>query len=281
MKISKFLLLVIPLIAAISCSDDNTNPLKNDEDANYYITGTSKTYNASDIFPDISNHDIIGLVELEAVKKDVDYMLDEAGSPKLVSYNGTYHDAEAGFYNGSFSRPIKLVESTVNNIVLQNYAEGAYKVTKVRDLVNQFGTSLPNTVHITESEGLFDELDAEIIFDKPVEISNIDKLQDFDKNQDFELKWNGGNKDAKVEIAIEYYDPFDKQLKGDENIAISFLADNTGSHIIKKAIWQQLTLDGKYNISVRSFEEVYKNVSSGKEIAFIGNSAHEISINLK
>lgn len=276
MKSINILVLFFVALLIVSCDDNSIDNKKGNILDLITTTGTGNSFD--EIIANWDNGNLTGVISIRKQNRNDYVILTHQGVQQKDSYDGWEATSYAGlFSNYSASSAINVLDFAINAMDMQRYAKGAYSIANYMDFEANFGGG-QNIIYI-EPKDNFPGLIDSVIFDNELIISNVSRDDTIRRSDDVTINWTGGATNGKVKVDFTITDGFADGLD-DDNTGFSYYCDNTGTAKLFSSLLSSLENDGCYNLTVTSYEPVYRTLSNGKQILIIGESSHRVTVNL-
>ena len=273
-RLSFLSLMIVTLLFANSCKDDNEPKTKNQ-------FPLLNSIGDMDLISNFDRPNLKGIIFLEEYNQNR-YVFDNIGN--FTTYTGMNHSARAMFFNTSKTHLVSLSPNyvVVNGFQLTEYEDGLYNLPSEYDIRNLFGGGY-NRIEI-EPNHYFDSLVDSVTFASAIN-SSISMGQIVNRNSDFIINLNGATSTSIVECILErVYDGFtgstDWQPVDTNSSRVTgtaVLQQNTGNIVIPQSRIETLKT-GYYILIIRAYEPKYVPLRCGGEICVVGESTFETTV---
>ncbi|MCX7735506.1 MAG: hypothetical protein N2319_02220 [Candidatus Kapabacteria bacterium] len=277
MKRTIILTIILSVILFTACSDKSTGPNKNQIPSIYY---NGSYYSIEELINTYNNGNLTGIIMLIKNKRNDMVMNFFDGEWHEMTFDGYETDAYAGMFKQDYS-PLDVVSIVINATTLKQYTPGAYKVFDPYSPIDIFFGGNQNKYLIDSVNGFPSVIDS-VSFPDEIVITNLNRYDTVSKSNDFEILWTGGGSNSKIEIDFsKNFTLLDSITHDNTGIGFRIILDNSLGYTFPSLFLRNTCeLTGKYDLKVTCYTPVYKTLSNGKQILFIGVSSHRITLNL-
>lgn len=277
MKYIALQIIAFLIVLLAGCNDKTTGPDKNKIPPVYY---NGNYYSIEELINSYNNGNLIGIILLIKEKRNDMVMNYFDGDWHEMTFDGYETDAYAGMFKQDYS-PLDDVSIVINATTLKQYSPGAYKLFDPYSPMDIYFGGTQNKFLIDSINGFPTVLDS-ISFPNELVISNFNRYDTISKSNAFDILWTGGNSNSRIEIDFsKNFTLLDTITQDDTGVGFKIFLDNSLGYTFPGLFLRNTCeLIGKYDLKVTCYTPVYKTLSNGKQILFIGVSSHRITLNL-